>query len=54
MQRDSYSDLLGKLEAAAAKEIASLLPKLEELTEPFIAYEVARTLPPGDPHSVPN
>jgi hypothetical protein len=40
--------MLMGLEAAAASQIHEVMSKAAELTEPFIAYEVVRTLPPGE------
>ena len=37
------------LEVAAASQIEESMSQATELTEPYVAYEVVRTLPPGAP-----
>lgn len=43
----AYRELFASLETAATDKIDQIMCQSEEMTEPFIAYEVARTLPPG-------
>ena len=43
-----YSQLMGTLEDAAARETKLCLAEMTELSEPFVAREVARTLPSGN------
>lgn len=43
-----YRGLLTSLEAAAALKVQDVMTSTAELSEPFIAFEVARTLPPGE------
>jgi len=39
--------MLMGMEAAAASKIEEIMSQTAELTEPYVAYEVVRTLPPG-------
>ena len=39
--------MLMGLEVAAASQIEAAMAHANELTEPYVAYEVVRTLPPG-------
>jgi len=43
-----YRGLLMDLETAAVSQIEEVMANTTELTEPYVAYEVVRTLPPGD------
>lgn len=46
-----YRRLWESLEKAAAVRIEEVMAEATEMTEPFVAFEVARTLPAGDYHS---
>lgn len=46
-QQQDYTAMLLGLEEAATQATAGALSQSESLTEPFVAYEVTRTLPQG-------
>ena len=47
-EQRNYTEMLLKLDKAAAEATRTALHESTELTEPFVAYEVARTLPAGE------
>lgn len=46
-QQSEYTSLFTEMENAASEATQQVLEPISDLTEPFVAYEVARTLPPG-------
>lgn len=47
-----YRRLWESLEKAAATRVEEVMAETGEMTEPFVAYEVARTLPAGTHHII--